>query len=44
MVVECVQQFAKVIEHNPLYLKGVREGIDQSGFNSMGHMFVVIKS
>ncbi|WP_285397580.1 flagellin lysine-N-methylase [Lysinibacillus sp. fls2-241-R2A-57] len=44
MVVECVQQFAKVIEHNPHYLKGVREGIDQSGFNSMGHMFVMIKS
>lgn len=44
MVIECVQQFAKVIEHNPLYLKGVREGIEQSGFNSMGHMFVMIKN
>jgi len=44
MVVECVQQLSKTIEHNPVYLKGVRDGMNRSGFNTMGHMFVMINS
>ncbi|WP_431029193.1 flagellin lysine-N-methylase [Lysinibacillus sp. LZ02] len=42
MVIECVQQLAKIIEHNPSYLQGVREGMENSSYNTMGHMFVMI--
>ena len=44
MVIECVQQLAKVIEHNPSYLQGVREGMELSGYTTMGHMFVLINN
>ncbi|MFJ7950817.1 flagellin lysine-N-methylase [Lysinibacillus sp. NPDC096418] len=44
MVVNCVQQLAKEIEHNTVYLKGVREGMESSGYTTMGHMFVLIKN
>ena len=44
MVIECVQQLAKVIEHNPSYLQGVREGMEISSYSTMGHMFVMIMS
>lgn len=44
MVIECVQQLAKIVEHNPSYLQGVHEGMETSGYNSMGHMFVMIMS
>lgn len=44
MFVLCVQQLAKVIEHDPEYLSGVRDAVNQSGYNTMAHMFVVIKS
>lgn len=44
MVVECVQQLAKTMEHNPVYLQGVRQGMEESGYISMAHMFVLIKS
>lgn len=44
MVIECVQQLAKMIEHNSSYLQGVRKGMENSGYNTMGHMFVMIKS
>jgi len=43
MFIECVQQLAKVIEHNISYLKGVREGMENLGYTSMGHMFMMIK-
>lgn len=42
MVIECVQQLAKIIEHNPSYLQGVREGMGNSSYTTMGHMFVMI--
>lgn len=44
MVVECVQQLAKTIEHNPVYLQGVHKGMEESGYTTMAHMFVLIKS
>jgi lysine-N-methylase len=43
MFIECVQQLAKVIEHNTSYLKGVREGMENLGYTTMGHMFIMIK-
>ncbi|MFJ8517774.1 hypothetical protein [Lysinibacillus xylanilyticus] len=42
MFIECVQQLAKVIEHNPSYLVDVREGMVNLGYTTMGHMFVMI--
>ncbi|ATP39084.1 hypothetical protein CSE16_03060 [Solibacillus sp. R5-41] len=44
MVINCVQQLAKVIEHNPAYLQGVREGMEAAGYTTMGHMFVMISN
>ncbi|MFJ3388332.1 flagellin lysine-N-methylase [Lysinibacillus sp. NPDC086135] len=44
MVIECIQQLAKVIEHNSSYLQGVREGMEDSGYTTMGHMFVMISN
>ncbi len=44
MVINCVQQLAKVIEHNPAYLQGVREGMEDAGYTTMGHMFVMISN
>lgn len=44
MVVQCVQQLAKTIEHNPSYLMNVRDGMEQTGYNTMAHMFTLIKS
>lgn len=44
MVIECVQQLAKMIEHNSSYLQGVREGMESAGYNTMAYMFVMIKS
>lgn len=44
MVIECVQQIGKVIEHNPAYLQGVREGMEASSYRTMGHMFVMISN
>jgi len=42
MFIECVQQLAKVIEHSPSYLQGVREGMISLGYTTMGHMFMMI--
>lgn len=44
MVVECVQQIAKTIEHHLTYLPSVRDGMEKSGYTTMAHMFVLIKS
>ena len=44
MLIECVQQLAKIIEHNPSYLQGVREGMVTAGYTTMGHMFVMISN
>ena len=44
MVIECVRQLAKTVEHNQSYLQGVHKGIENSGYNSMGHMFGMIMS
>lgn len=44
MVVECVQQLAKTIEHNLSYLSNVREGMEESGYTTMAHMFILVKS
>ncbi|WP_107840320.1 flagellin lysine-N-methylase [Metasolibacillus meyeri] len=44
MVIECIQQLVKVIEHHSAYLQGVREGMENSGYTTMGHMFVMIKN
>lgn len=44
MVIECIQQLAKAIEHNSSYLQGVRKGMEASGYTTMGHMFVMISN
>lgn len=44
MVIECVQQIAKTIEHHLTYLSNVREGMEESGYTTMAHMFILIKS
>lgn len=43
-VLECIQQLAKVIEHDPLFLQGVRDEMERLELNTMGHMFVMIQS
>ncbi len=44
MSIECVQQLAKIVEHNPSYLQGVHEGMESLGYTTMGHMFIMIMS
>lgn len=44
LVVECVQQLAKTMEHSGMYTENVRKHLDDSGFVTMGHMFSIIKS
>lgn len=44
MVIECIQQLVKTIEHHSSYLQGVRKGMEDSGYNTMGHMFVMINN
>lgn len=44
IVVECVQQFSKAIEHHQGFLQGVREGMKEMNLNTMGHMFAIIKN
>ncbi|QPQ37268.1 flagellin lysine-N-methylase [Lysinibacillus sp. JNUCC-52] len=44
MVIECIQQLVKTIEHHSSYLQGVRKGMEDSGYTTMGHMFVMISN
>lgn len=44
IVIECIQQLTKRVEHNALYLQAIRNGMEELGFNTMGHMFIIIKS
>lgn len=44
LVVECVQQIAKTIEHHLTYLPSVKDGMEESGYTTMAHMFILIKS
>lgn len=44
IVIECIQQLTKLIEHNNLYLQEVRRVMEELEFNTMGHIFIMIKS
>lgn len=43
-VIKLIQSFAKTVEHNPSYLRGVRELLDRNGFNTMAYMAILIKN
>lgn len=42
-VLLCIQQISKVIEHDSNYLQGVLKGLEDADYNTMAHMFVLIK-
>lgn len=44
MVIECVQQFAKNIEHTSVFLQDLREEVESLGYSTMAHMFIMLKS
>lgn len=43
-VIKLIQSYSKVIEHNSSYLSGVREALKDSGYTTMAHMIVLLKS
>lgn len=43
-VIKLIQSLAKVIEHNPLYLRDVRELLRKNEYNSMAYMAILIKN
>lgn len=44
LVIKLIQSFAKMIEHNSDYLQNVREMLQESGYSTMAHMIVLLKS
>lgn len=44
MIIECIQQLSKVIEHNSSYLNGVCDGMKKSGYATLAHMCALIKN
>lgn len=44
LVVKLIQSYSKVVEHSLTYLKNVREMLNESGYSTMAHMVVLIKS
>lgn len=44
LVIKLIQSFAKTIEHNSNYLQDVRTILQESGYSTMAHMIVLIKS
>lgn len=43
-VIKLIQSYSKAIEHNSGYLSGVREALKDSGYTTMAHMIVLLKS
>lgn len=43
-VIKLIQSFAKVIEHNSLYLRDIRELLRKNEYNSMAYMAILIKN
>lgn len=43
-VIKLIQSFAKTIEHNSNYLQNVRKMLQESGYSTMAHMIVLLKS
>lgn len=44
LVIKLIQSYAKTIEHNPNYLLNVRKMLKESGYSTMAHMIVLLKS
>lgn len=44
LVIKLVQSYSKTVEHNVSYLTNVREMLRESGYTTMAHMVVLIKS
>jgi len=44
LVIKLIQSYAKTIEHNSNYLQNVREMLKESGYSTMAHMIVLLKS
>ncbi|UDK95491.1 hypothetical protein EYB33_04065 [Lysinibacillus sphaericus] len=44
LVIKLIQSYAKTIEHNVSYLQNVREMLNESGYSTMAHMIVLLKS
>lgn len=44
LVIKLVQSYSKTMEHNTSYLENVRNMLRESGYSTMAHMVVLIKS
>ena len=44
LVLKLIQSFAKTVEHNSKFLKGIGELMRQNGFNTMAYMAILIKN
>ena len=44
LVIKLIQSYAKTIEHNSNYLQNVRTMLKESGYSTMAHMIVLLKS
>ena len=44
LVIKLIQSYAKTIEHNSSYLQNVRKLLQESGYSTMAHMIVLLKS
>ncbi len=44
LVIKLIQSFAKTVEHNEAYMKGIAELMRQNKFNTMAYMAILIKN
>ncbi|MEG0450753.1 MAG: flagellin lysine-N-methylase, partial [Lysinibacillus sp.] len=44
LVVKLIQSYSKTVEHKHTYLQNVRTMLQESGYSTMAHMIVLIKS
>lgn len=44
LVIKLIQSFAKTVEHNGNYLKGVSELLKDAGYNTMAYMAILVKN
>ncbi|WP_313892551.1 flagellin lysine-N-methylase [Psychrobacillus sp.] len=44
LVIKLIQSYTKVFEHNAEYIANVRDSLKESGYSTMAHMAVLIKS
>ncbi len=44
LVIKLIQSFAKTVEHNQLFLKGLFDRLQKNGFTTMAYMAILIKN